>query len=500
MHSQHRSTVAFLIVQSKVLHVSVDAVLLCACDGVCGHSTGQDTVLRVVLEVTACKSGAVDVHSRAIPAGSVHLIGHLADAVAEVVGQVLAPGHADEGSSREADRADAGEVVVDGRRAVTVVGAHLADAVHGCGLVAAEADGLLQVVDAHLIQQVIPLGIVVVHAAQVSQLEAVLCAGGNVLCVGVLVLLVAGLGVGEAVLEASLDLIAHLIGSRSGNGLVVVCKAVCTGQIGDLAFGEIELVGRHDLVALALVGLVVNDVGGDSVGLGIQNIVGVRVGADDVIASLQHIAAVVLVIIGSQILDRDGEVDGLALAGGKLAGLGEVQQVCGSLLNAAVGVRRIIIDLHDILAGSRAGIGDGDRELQAAAVAGDVAHLLGEGGVAQAVAKGIDNFLVIVDEALIGGGLIELVADVDALNVVDEGGSGTLGVEHTCVGIELGSVGVLEVAEVVPPRRSGQVSSIGVSGTAGGVDLTGDHAAKALKAGLAGAGAEQENRSMRSFL
>ena len=219
---------------------------------------------------------------------------------------------------------------------------------------------------------------------------------------------------------------------------------------------------------------------------------GVRVGADDVIASLQHIAAVVLVIVGSQILDRDGEVDGLALAGGKLAGLGEVQQVCGSLFNAAVGVRRIIIDLHDILAGSRAGIGDGDRELQAAAVAGDVAHLLGEGGVAQAVAKGIDNFLVIVDEALIGGSLIELVADVDALNVVDEGGSGTLGVKATGVGIELGSVGVLEVAEVVPPRRSGQVSSIGVSGTAGGVDLTGDHAAKALKAGLTGAGAEQD--------
>ena len=118
--SQHRSTVAFLIVQGEVLHVSVDAVLLCACDGVCGHSTGQDTVLRVVLEVTACKSGAVDVHCRAIPAGRVHLVGHLADAVAEVVCQIFAPSHADEGSSRETDRADAGEVVVDGRRAVTV--------------------------------------------------------------------------------------------------------------------------------------------------------------------------------------------------------------------------------------------------------------------------------------------------------------------------------------------------------------------------------------------
>ena len=77
--------------------------------------------------------------------------------------------------------------------------------------------------------------------------------------------------------------------------------------------------------------------------------------------------------------------------------------------------------------------------------------------------------------------LIELVADIDALNVVDEGGSGTFGVKATGVGIELGSVGVLEVAEVVPPRRSGQVSNIGVSGTAGRVDLTGDHAAKASK-------------------
>ena len=408
------------------------------------------------------------------------------------MGQIFAPSHADEGSSRETDRADAGEVVVDGRRAVTVVGAHLADAVHSCSLIAAEADGLLQVVDAHLIQQVIPLGIVVIHAAQVSQLEAVLCAGGDVLCVGGIVLLVVDLSVGVCVVEDSLDLIAHVVISRSGSGLSIVCKTVRTGQIGDLALCEIELIGRCNSVALALVGLVVNDVGSNSVGLGIQNIVGVRVGADDVIASLQHIAAVVLVIVGSQILDRDGEVDGLALAGGKLAGLGEVQQVCGGLLNAAVGVRRIIIDLHDILAGSRAGIGDGDGELQAAAVAGDVAHLLGEGGVAQAVAKGIDNFLVVVDEAFIGSSLIELVADIDALSVVDEGCSSACGVEEAGIGIQLGGVGVLEVTEVVPPRRSGQVSSIGVSGTAGGVDLTGDHAAKALKAGLTGAGAEQD--------
>ena len=104
----------------------------------------------------------------------------------------------------------------------------------------------------------------------------------DVLCVGVIVLLVVDLSVGVCVVEDSLDLIAHVVISRSGSGLSIVCKTVRTGQIGDLALCEIELIGRCNSVALALVGLVVNDVGSNSVGLGIQNIVGVRVGADDV--------------------------------------------------------------------------------------------------------------------------------------------------------------------------------------------------------------------------
>ena len=465
--SHHGSTVAFLIVQGEVLHVSVDAVFLSALDGVGSHDAGQDAVLRVILEVTASECSAVDVHSGAVPAGGVHLIGHLADAVAEGVSQLLAPSHADEGSSRETDRTDAGEVVIDGSRAVAVIGTDLLDAGNGSGLVAAKADELLHILNGHLIQQVIPLGVVVIHAAQVNQLQAVLCAGGDVLSICVVVSLIARLGVAVGVVEHSLVRIGHLIVCGSSGSLGIVCEAVGTGQIGDLAFCEI---------------------------------VGIVVGADDIVASFQHIAAVGLVIIGSQILHRDGELHGLRLAGSQLIGLGEVQQICRGLLDAAIGVRRIAVDLHNILTGSRTGVGNGDGEVQVGAVGGDAAHFLGEGSVAQAIAEGEHDFIVVVDQAFVRSSLIELVADVDAFHVVDEGRSGAFRVKEACIRVQILGVGVLEVAKVVPPRSSGQIRNIGICGTARGVDLAGNNLAEALKAGLTGAGAEQNALDLRIIL
>ena len=54
------------------------------------------------------------------------------------------------GSSRETDRTDAGEVVIDGSRAVAVIGTDLLDAGNGSGLVAAKADELLHILNGHL--------------------------------------------------------------------------------------------------------------------------------------------------------------------------------------------------------------------------------------------------------------------------------------------------------------------------------------------------------------
>ena len=294
------------------------------------------------------------------------------------------------------------------------------------------------------------------------------------------------------VVEGSLLLVGHLIGGGSSGRLGIVCKAVGAGQIGDLAFCEIELVGRSHSIAAALVGLVVDAVGCNGVDFRIGNGVGIIVRADDIVASFQHIAAVGLVIIGSQLLHRDGELDGLGCAGCQLRGLGEVQQVCGSLLDAAVGVGRIAVNFYNILARHSAGVGDSNAEVQVGAVGGDAAHLLGEGGVAQAIAEGVDHFFVVVDETLGGGSFVELVAHVDAFHVVDEGRGGAFRIKEGGIGIQLLGVGVLEVAEVVPPGRILQVGNIGIHGTAGGVDLAGNDLAEALKAGLAGAGAEQD--------
>ena len=156
---------------------------------------------------------------------------------------------------------------------------------------------------------------------------------------------------------------------------------------------------------------------------------------------------------------------------GQLIGLGEVQQICRGLLDAAIGVRRIAVDLHNILTGSRTGVGNGDGEVQVGAVGGDAAHFLGEGSVAQAIAEGEHDFIVVVDQAFVRSSLIELVADVDAFHIVDKGRSGAFRVKEACIRVQILGVGVLEVAEVVPPRSSGQIRNIGIRGTAAGLRL-----------------------------
>ena len=82
--------------------------------------TGEQGVLGEVLEGTTGEGGAVDVHSRRIPTSHVHVVSHVADRLAELLGQILVPGAGERGGGGEADGADAGEVVVQRGRAVRV--------------------------------------------------------------------------------------------------------------------------------------------------------------------------------------------------------------------------------------------------------------------------------------------------------------------------------------------------------------------------------------------
>ena len=110
------------------------------------------------------------------------------------------------------------------------------------------------------------------------------------------------------------------------------------------------------------------------------------------------------------------------------------------------------------------------------------------------MAEGILNGLVIVDQALGGGSLVELVADVDALNIVDEvrGNQRCITAKQAGSGVTNGiRIGVSKVADVVEVRSCGQVIDESVGRVAGGVDLTGNNLAQGVEAGLAGAGAPE---------
>ena len=219
---------------------------------------------------------------------------------------------------------------------------------------------------------------------------------------------------------------------------------------------------------------------------------GILVDADDIVALFQHIAALVLTVKAGHVLGVESQGQGLGSARLNGVGLAEGDEVGGSLLNAAIGVRRVEVDLHGVLTGHTAGVGDGDIQGDGAVSLGHGVDFLGKGGVGQAVAEGILHGLVIVDQALGGGSLVELVADVDALNIVDEvrGNQRCITAKQAGSGVTNGiRIGVGESADVVEVRCSGQVVDESVGRVAGGVDLTGNNLAQGVEAGLAGAGA-----------
>ena len=348
---------------------------LSALDGLGSDVAGQNAVLGVVLEVTAGESGTMDVHSGSVPAGDVHLISHCADGIAEAIGQLLVPGSSDHDGSGEADGASLSEVVVDGSGAVAVVGADLADGVHSDGLIAAQRDQGVHLIQSQLIHEGLPLCIVIGDAAHFDQLDALLSAGGDGLGIGIFVssssLSSQVVGV---VVESSLVLFAHLIVGGSGSSDSIVGKAVCTGQISDALqiFSSAELVDSGGLVGGTGVGFVIDDVRVHSVDLRSDHIVGVGVDGDDIVTGLQDIAAIAIGVIGSHFLSSEGNSDRLGSAGLQQTGLGKLNQVSGSLFNAAVGVRRIVVDLDNVLTSHIAGIGDVDFH-------GDLAVSLGHG-------------------------------------------------------------------------------------------------------------------------
>lgn len=54
------------------------------------HNTGEQGVLREVFEGTTGECATVDVHSRSVPTSNMHVVSHIADHLAEMLGHIRA--------------------------------------------------------------------------------------------------------------------------------------------------------------------------------------------------------------------------------------------------------------------------------------------------------------------------------------------------------------------------------------------------------------------------
>ena len=397
--------------------------------------------------------------------------------------------------------------------AVLVTGAGGFHALDGHGPVEGVADQGVHLVEGHLIQQLVPLGIVVVQTDHVVQLDAVLGAEGghiNALVVGrivadVLQVLLEQLGQGQLdglggqgavpvrAAQPGHGLLNALVqvgvgaGQLVGDGGAVFAGGIGGGVEGVLGPGVGQVgvaVGGH----LAVGGL-------HGVALGSQNVVdsvvGIGGGGEVVVTGVQDVGAGAVGIVGSDVALVDGHGQGFGSARLDHTGLAEADQRNGGLLNAVllvvVGVGALDIDLHGLFA--RHGTGVGDLDGDGVGVIGGiivdlhVADVIA--GVAQAVAEGVSHDVAVGvvacvaaagDEVLVAG-LVVLVAYIDAFLV-----------DH--VGLSLGGhIAALDIAFVggggeVPHGGGAEVVvAVGIDQAAGGVDLAGQDLGNSVDAG-----------------
>ena len=441
------------------------------------------------------------VRRRRIPARDLHVVRHRADRVTEGVRELLVEGgrHGDRG--RQTDRADAREVVVQRGRAVHIGHAQLADRGDRRGAVATLGDERVHLLDRQLVEELVPLRVVVIEAREITQDEAVLRTRRRHRRTGV------GVSGRRIVVRVREELrligLAHLEVRGGGSSRREVGEVARTGQVGDVTLRIVELVGGHNLVIIVRVISGVEGLRGTHrVRLLIDDVMRVRASGNLVVAGLEHVRLRVRRIVGRESVTVPGNRQRLGLARLQQLRLVERQQVRRCLLDATIRVGRVVVDLHDILACDLACIrhghvrGHGTRGL----VDRDIAHRLGERRVGQAVAKGVDDLVAVVDDALSGGRLVPAVADVDRVVVVDEGRLCLSALIEGIILRKLRHIRVLEVAKVVRRGTSLNVTREGVGGLRRGVHLAVQDAAQRIEAHLAAGNRPHDRVDLRVIL
>ena len=97
-----------------------------------------------------------------------HVMSHVSNHLSELLGQILVPGAGECSGGRETDGTDAGEVVVQRCRAVSVGQLDLADGLHSLSTIAAVGDEVVHIIEGELVKKLVPIGIVIVLAIHIG--------------------------------------------------------------------------------------------------------------------------------------------------------------------------------------------------------------------------------------------------------------------------------------------------------------------------------------------
>ena len=314
---KERAPVRLLVVHRVVLDVRIHSLRGSAVDLSRRDHARKEAVLGIILKVPARERAPVRVHRGTVPAVVVRVLVLLAHRRADLLRKPRVPCHGHQGLCRVRGAVRAGDEVGQACRSVAVGCADLAYGVDRRGLPSADVDHGRHVIEGELVEQLVPLGIVVRKAGHISQLQAVLRA-----CRRHLVRRIVVFG---TVIEAERVLLyfgaCSVVHDKvvrfelASAGGVVVRELVLSGEHLEVAPRVVvEPVDRCDIVAVAL-GLAVVDISGHIEFLFREHGVGIGAEGDRVIACLQDIAAALdldlLGIIGSHIFQREEEAERL---------------------------------------------------------------------------------------------------------------------------------------------------------------------------------------------
>ena len=203
------------------------------------HLSGKYTVLRIVLEVTAGKCTAVDIHGWRIPAGHLHFIRHLTNLLSKSLCNIMIPGAGNHNSRRKTDGPGSGKVVIDGSRAVTVNGTNFIYTFCLRGLITSDCSQRIHITYGQLVKQLLPLGIIKGQPPHISKLYPVLCSchrhGITVIVVGCRIVI-------TVVYKGFFVFLRHAHIFWRCRCFFIVGKSICAGKISQISVCIFKLI------------------------------------------------------------------------------------------------------------------------------------------------------------------------------------------------------------------------------------------------------------------